>query len=214
MSKSKSKGSYILTLPEYQRIFGTVYSILEGRANTPHACLYFASAGALILNKYYKIRAHAVGGLFMLCTDTDPSVLVFGEIVGGVLKSNSNGFHFWVETEHHIIDFMAPIYSEGAKNYGATKHIARKMFSKDIVSEVDSPKNLVLPGDYLTSPNQELTDELLQDFLDRQLNRDLLEACDQWFEKYPKKMRDMSLQDETGAIHKVEFKFPTIVGAW
>lgn len=214
MNKSNSKRRHILTLPHYKRIFGTIYSILKGRADTPHACLFFAAAGALILNKYYKIPARAVGGSFILCTDADPSVIVFGEVVDGVLESNGNGFHFWVQTEHHIIDFMAPIYGDGTKNYGATKHVDRKMFSKEITSEANSPNDLVVPGDYFTNPNLELTEELIDNFLDRHVNTDLLQACDQWFEKYPKKMRDISLKDETGSVHEVRFKFPTIIGAW
>lgn len=214
MKKSDSKRRHILTLPDYKRIFGTIYSILEGRADTPHACLFFASAGALILNKYYKVPARAVGGSFMLCTDADPSVIVFGEVVDGVLESNDNWFHFWVQTEHHIIDFMAPVYGDGTKNYGSTKRVERKMFSKEITSEVDSPNGLVAPGDYFTNPNLELTEELIDNFLGHQLNMDLLQACDMWFEKHPKKMRDISLKDETGSVHEVQFKFPTITGAW
>jgi hypothetical protein len=214
VNKSILKHRRILTLPDYKRIFGTIYSILKGRADTPHACLFFASAGVLILNKYYKVPARAVGGSFMLCTDVDPSVMVFGEVVDGVLESNGNWFHFWVQTEHHIIDFMAPVYSDGAKNYGSIKCIERRMFIKEITSEADSPNDLVAPGDYYTNLNLELTEELIDNFLGHHVNTYLLQACDMWFEKHPKKMRSISLKDETGAVHEVQFKFPTITGAW
>ncbi len=205
---------YVLTLPEYKRIFGTIYSILEGRANTPHACLFFASAGALILNKHYKISARAIGGAFMVCTDADPSVIVFGKVVDGLLESSGDGFHFWVQTEHHIIDFMAPIYAECTMSLGATKRVPRKMLQKEISTEAASPNDLVAPGNFFTIPNFELTEDLIDNFLNRHTNTDLLQACDRWFEKYPKRMRDISLLDDTGAVHRVRFEFPTISGVW
>lgn len=204
----------ILTLPEYNRMFGTIYSILEGRADTPHACLFFASAGALILNKHYKHPARAVGGAFMLCTDDDPSVMVFGQVVDGVITSSGDGFHFWVQTEHHIIDFMAPIYAENLKNLGVTKDVPRKMFQKSIAKESLSPNELTTSGDFFTNPNLRLTEELIDNFLSSRSTTDLLQACGRWFAKYPRKMSDISLLDDTGNIHKVRFESPAIRGAW
>jgi hypothetical protein len=215
LKKSNAGGKrLILTLHEYNRIFGTIYSILDDRADTPHACLFFACAGALILNKYYKVPARAVGGTFMLCTDADPSVMVFGEVVDGAITSSGDGFHFWVQTEHHIIDFMAPIYDEGLKNRGATKDVPRKMFQQPISAESSSPNDLFSPGAFFTNPNLELTEELIDNFLSSLTTTDLLQACDRWFQKYPKKMREMSLRDDRGAVHKVPFEFPAITGAW
>lgn len=205
---------FILTLPEYDRIFKTIYSVLEGRANTPKACLFFASAGALILNKYYKIPASAVGGAFMLCTESVPSVLVFGKIVDGILVSDSEGFHFWIQTESHVIDFMAPIFGKSIDSKGFNKPIPRKMFQRSINDEAVSPNDLSATGDYYTSPNPELTDEMIDKFLGRHFNTDLLLACDSWFKKHPKKMEDMSLGDDTGRIHKLQLSGPSLTGAW
>ena len=49
MAKDKAASPKLqLTLPEYGRIYEVIYSVLEGRANTPFACMFFAAAGALI----------------------------------------------------------------------------------------------------------------------------------------------------------------------
>jgi len=212
MRKSKATTKkFILTLPEYGRIFQTIYSILEGRANTPQACLFFASAGALILNKHYKIPARAVGGAFMLCTDSDPSVLVIGKIINGILVSDGDGFHFWIQTENHVIDFMAPIFNEAIEGKGFNKSIPRKMFQRSIDDEVASPDDLSKSGDYFANPNLELTDELIDNFLDHYSNTDLLLACDHWFKKHPKKMESMSLRDGRDPL---QLSAPTVTGAW
>lgn len=43
MDKSgKGPPRLLLTLPEYDRIYKVIYSALEGRANTPRACMFFA----------------------------------------------------------------------------------------------------------------------------------------------------------------------------
>lgn len=209
-----SAKKFILSLPEYDRIYKTIYSVLDGRANTPHACLFFASAGALILNKHYKIPARAVGGAFMLCTDDDPSVMVIGKIVNGILVSDSCGFHFWIQTESHVVDFMAPIFNESIEGKGFNKLIPRNMFQRSIDDEGESPSDLSAPGDYFTNPNLELTDELIDRFLGHHSSTDLLLACDHWFKKHPKKMEDLSLGDDTGCIHKLQLSAPQISGAW
>ncbi|MBQ4762012.1 DUF2026 domain-containing protein [Pectobacterium versatile] len=38
-----------LSSQEYERIYQIIYSVLEGRANTPHVCMFFAIVGFFIL---------------------------------------------------------------------------------------------------------------------------------------------------------------------
>lgn len=215
MAKDKAASPKLqLTLPEYNRVYEIIFSVLEGRARTPFACMFFAAAGALILNKHYKIPARAVAGAFLLCADPAPSVISIAKNEGGVVTSDRDGFHMWVQTETHVIDFMAPIFNEAIKGKGYTGVLPRKMFQRPLSLESESIDELHAPGSYFTMPNIELTDELVDSLFDRPANVDLLNAVDRWFKKYPKKLDDLSLLNDLGEVHKLTLSAPRISGAW
>lgn len=204
----------LLTLPEYRRIYEVIYSVLEGRANTPFACMFFAAAGALILNKHYRIPARAVAGAFLLCTDPAPSVISIAKNDDGVVTSDRNGFHMWVQTKTHVIDFMSPIFNEAVKGKGYPGTVPRRMFQRPLSAEVESIEQLRTPGDYFTIPDIELTSELIDSLYDRPANVDLLNAVERWFKKYPKKLDELSLVNDLGEIYKLTLRAPAISGAW
>lgn len=215
MTKGKAPSPKLqLTLPEYRRIYEVIYSVLEGRANTPFACMFFAAAGALILNKHYKIPARAVAGAFLLCTDPTPSVISIAKNEDGMVTSDRNGFHMWVQIETHVIDFMAPIFNEAIKGKGYPGTVPRKMFQRLLSEEAESIDQLRMSGDFYTMPNIELTDELVDSLFDRPANVDLLNAVDRWFKKHPKKLDDLSLLNDLGEVHKLTLSAPAISGAW
>jgi len=203
-----------LTLPEYRRIFDVIYSVLDGRANTPYACMFFAITGALILQEHYKVIARPVAGAFLLCVDPTPSVISIAKAEGGLITSDLKGFHMWVQTQTHVIDFMAPIFDESIKGRGYSSSVPRRMFQRPLSVEVASIEHLRVPGDYYTIPNIELTKERVQTFMDRPSHMDLLSAANRWFKKYPKKMDDLSLLNDLGDIHKLTLRAPTISGSW
>lgn len=215
MAKDKAASPKLqLTLPEYNRIYEVIYSVLEGRANTPFACTFFATAGALILNKHYKIPARAVAGAFLLCTDPAPSVISIAKNENGMVASDRDGFHMWVQTETYVIDFMAPIFRESVGGKGYSISVPRRMFQRPLSTEAESIDKLHVPGDYFTIPNIELTDELVDSLLDRDGSVDLLKTVDRWFKKYPKKLDDMSLLNDLGEVHRLTLRAPRISGAW
>lgn len=120
----------------------------------------------------------------------------------------------WIQTETHAIDFMTPIFKESIKSSGNGMTVPRKMFQRPLSEETDLIEELTKPGDYFTIPNPELTKELIDSFTDRDGNMDLVLAADRWFEKYPKKMDDLSLMDDLGKVHKLILSAPPIKGAW
>ncbi len=203
-----------LTLPEYRRIYEVIYSVLEGRANTPFACMFFAAAGALILNKHYRIPARAVAGAFLLCVNPAPSVISIAKNEDGMVTSDRDGFHMWVQTETHVIDFMAPIFNEAVKGKGYPGTVPRKMFQRSLSAEMESIEELRAPGDYFTLPNIELTSELIDSVFDRPATVDLLNAVDRWFKKYPKKLDDLSLLNDLGEISKLSLHAPAFSEVW
>lgn len=203
-----------LTLPEYHRIYEVIYSVLEGRANTPFACMFFATIGAFILSDHYKIAARPVAGAFFLCVDPEPFGISFAKNEDGMISSDLDGFHMWVQTQTHVIDFMAPIFNESIEGKGYPKTVPRKMFQRPLSVEAQSIDELRIPGDYFTLPNIELTNERVQTFMDRPTYMDLLGAANSWFKKYPKKMDDLSLLDDLGKIHPLKLSAPAVSGAW
>lgn len=203
-----------LTPPEYDRIYEVIYSVLEGWANTPFACMFFATAGALILNKHYKISARPVAGGFLLCADSTPSVISIAKNENGLISSDIDGYHMWVQTQTRVIDFMAPIFNESIKGKGHSFTVPRKMFQRPLSTESESIDAISIPGDYFTLPNIELTNERIQSFMDRTSHMDLLNAVDRWFKKHPKKLDDLSLLNDLGEVAKLTLNAPPISGAW
>lgn len=47
----------LILFPDYKRIFGVIFSVLDGRAHTAHACILFSLVGAMILKTKYRIQA-------------------------------------------------------------------------------------------------------------------------------------------------------------
>jgi hypothetical protein len=203
-----------LTLPEYNRIYEVIYSVLEGRANTPFACMFFATVGALILKEHHKIAARPVAGAFFLCVDPESFGISFAKNKDGSVTSDLDGFHMWVQTKTHVIDFMAPIFNESIEGKGCHKTIPRKMFQRHLSSEAESIDDLRAPGDYFTLPNIELTIERVLTFMDRPSYVDFLDAANRWFKKYPRKLDDLSLLNDLGEVHELTLSAPPISGAW
>jgi Protein of unknown function (DUF2026) len=205
--------SLLLTLPEYDRIFKVIYSVLDGRANTPHACMFFSAAGALLLNKHHKIPAKLVAGAFLLQTGQDAAIFIGGKN-GNEIVSSETEFHCWIQTDHHIIDFMSPIFKESFKDSSMKTPIARKMFQRLLQDESPSINEMSRSGDFYAIPNIDVTENLVDKITRKLTIMDLLDVCDTWYEKYPKKVPDMVLLDDLGQVHKLELKGPAIVGAW
>jgi hypothetical protein len=204
-----------LALPEYDRIFKVIYSILDGRKNAPHSCMFFAAAASLLLNQRHKIRARFVAGAFLLYTGTQQDeVILIGGKNGNEIISNENEFHCWVQTELHIIDFMSPIFREALIKYGTDSPIPRKMFQRLLSDEAPSIDSMQKTGDFFVIPNLELTEMLLDRVTNTSSAVDLLHACYKWYRKHPQKLPDMALCDDLGQIQQLKLTGPAIVGAW
>ena len=163
-----------LTLPEYDRVFRVIYSVIEEHANTPRACMFFSFVGASILEQKLKIKAWPVAGAYVLFLDSEScDALTFGAFENDTLISHREAFHCWIQTEEFAIDFMAPIFNESMKSKGYTRSVPRKMFQRPLEDAVELLDELGKPGDFALSPNRELTKELLQTFLSSAASTDL-----------------------------------------
>ena len=200
-----------LTAKEYERIYQVIHAVLEDRANTPHACMFFAIAGAFILNKHHGIAARPVAGAFLLCVDPTPSVLSIGKSEGNTISWDQNNFHMWVQTENHIVDFIAPIFRESVQG---RIDVPRRMLQRNQENESPSIDDLSSPGDFYTLPDPDLSEYFVNEFMDRPNHVDLLLAIDAWYKPYPTPLQDMALLDKYGKVEPIKIFAPRLDGSW
>lgn len=169
----------------------------------------------MVLNKHYKITARAVAGGFAICINAKPEVALFGQAENGRVSSSPGGFHMWVQTEAHVIDFMAPIYPEAFADAGPATTIPRQMLQRPLTTEAGSLDELNTPGAFYTLPDPDMTAAMIDEFLGRPQNTDLLAIADSWYGgRRRKQKRAFTMQDNFG--ERIELRLPatTVTKAW
>lgn len=205
-----------LPLPDYQRIYQVIYSVLEasGNAKTHRACIFFATAGMLILREHYKRNATLSAGSMALKVDEASStVLVYGRQENGEWVYDSNGFHAWVECDGWLIDFMAPIMGVAFKEDGATLDIPRNMLQKPLKDRLPSPEAIQHVGEFFCHHDSAVAESVLDsqppEFVD------LIHMCLAWYRRPPKKLASIGMaSNQGGAPVTLTLKAPFIQGFW
>ncbi len=169
----------------------------------------------MVLSKHYKIKAQAVAGGFALCVNAQPQVAFFGQAADGRVVTSSTGFHMWVQTETHIIDFMAPIFPEAFADTDPPLSVPRRMLQRLMATEATDLNTLVAPGDFFTLPDPELTETLIDAFLGRDMDRDLLLVAEAWFgnRRQPQK-KTFQMTDSDGLIFDLSLPRTIAWGSW
>jgi hypothetical protein len=208
---------FLLTLSEYNRIYQVAHGVLQGipDASAGKACLFFAAFGGYVLNQQYKIATQIVAGAFSLCLSDANEVASFGKIENDRLVSGPDAFHMWLQTDTHIIDFMAPIYREAFAGGQTRTIIPRKMMQRHCDEEAESLDALVRAGDFRYFPDPDLSELLLDKFVSRQVNRDVLQVAATWYgNRRTKQAPNFSMLDEKGRITKLSLAKTLATGAW
>lgn len=207
-----------VTLLEYERLFRTIHTVIENEGGDPSkACLFFAIAGAYLLSRHHRLtNARPVAGIagYNLRTLTN-LFIVLGTIENGKLLSNEDNFHCWIEIDGWIIDLTAPLFDDMAPidRKGAT--ISRFMFQKQMLGNVDAFEGLSIPGAYMHVPNDELTEKLMEHFAKKPAHSDLVNICEQWYVRPPKKMQPfIRIGDQPDKLKDVHLSRIRITGAW
>jgi hypothetical protein len=173
---------FAITLSEFNRIHQVIHGTIKQEGNPGKGCTFFACVGALILNQHFNIKARAVAGGFAMCVEPGKAVF-FGRDKDGHIEWDSDGFHMWVQTDTHIIDFMSPIFHEAFAEAQQEMAVPRKMFQKQFREEAASLDALHKPGDFFTLPDADLTEQLIDHILERDINRDFIEIANAWYGK-------------------------------
>lgn len=205
----------LLPLADYQRIYQVIYSVLEtsGIARTHRACMFFASAGTLILREHYKLKAMlSVGSMALMVHEATAQVAIYGMEENGEWVYDSNGFHAWVECDGWLIDFMAPIMGKAFLEDGGTFPIPAKMLQKPLSEGLEHYRAIQHEGEFFALSDAKVAEEVL-DCQGVEFN-DLIKVCLRWFRKPPKALQPLALASTTGAPQPLVLRAPTIVGVW
>jgi len=205
----------LLPFLDYQRIYQVTYSVLEasGIAVTHRACLFFASAGVLILRDHYGLAATLSAGTMALMIDeVKADVVVYGREQDGVFVKDEDAFHAWVECDGWLIDFMAPIMGLALREDGHPREVPRRMMQKPLVDQQPSLAAIQHVGDFFVDHDRVLTESLL----DTQAVQfsDLVKVCLAWFRRPPKPLKEMGMGDSHGQTKRLVARAPSIEGVW
>lgn len=204
-----------LTLGEYNRIHQITRGVLRNVVEAERSCISFATFGAYVLQEHYQIPALPVAGNFGLCVGEGPSLILFGKGDHGRIVSESDGFHMWVQTPTHIIDFMAPIFREAAGTLLGGTVVPRKMLQRQISTQATSPNRVKTTGDFFTLPDPKLTKRLLANFVSVPANQDLLMIADEWFaSSHLKQQQTFAMTNELGEVYRLSLPNSVATGAW
>ena len=208
---------FLLPLSEFNRIYQVAHGVLQGvpGATAEKACLFFAAFGGYVLNQQYKIRTRVVGGTFAFCLGDASEVAIFGKLENGQLVSGPDAFHMWLVTETHIIDFMAPIYREAFADRPMPTSLPRKMMQRRLEEEAASLDAFTRAGDFRYFPDPDLTDRLLDNFLGRPMNADLIQVAAAWYgNRRARQAPTFAMSDEKGGTTRLSLATTVASGAW
>lgn len=206
----------VIPLPDYERIFRVIYSVIDEHANTPHACIFFALVGAAILETKYKIQATPVAGAAAFAVDgKSGTVSTFGQVLGSQFVPSEDHFHCWVQSRGIVLDFMAPLFRESLATFGHKIAVPRRMFQKPLREMASSILDIRGEGGFFLQPDPELTCDVIKSFSERPMNKDLANACLNWYARPPKRLSaNMGIRDDEGKTYLLSPRGPSVEGVW
>lgn len=209
------KSRPLLPLPDYQRIYQVIYSVLEASevATTHRACILFTIAGTLILREHYKLPATISAGFMgMMVDEKSSSVAMYGRMENGP-QSDSQAFHAWVECKGWLIDFMAPIMGVAFKADGHALNLPQRMLQTRLDEQKASINDLHRVGDFYLEHDSALAESLIDSQSAGAI--DLAEVCATWFRRPPSALKELALGGNCqGTPKKLALRAPSIDGVW
>jgi Protein of unknown function (DUF2026) len=205
----------LLPLPDYQRIYQVIYSVLEASdiALTHRACIVFAAVGTMILRDQYGLPATISAGCMALMVDEQKAnVVIYGREEDGVFVNDERAFHAWVDCDGWLIDFMAPIMGVSLQEDGRDWHVPRWMLQKPLTDRKARIGEIQHLGEFFLRHDRSLTESLIDG--QSVLSGDLMKVCLAWFRRPPKRLKDIALADSHGPAKTLVVRAPSIDGVW
>lgn len=196
---------------DYHRIYRVINSLLMNEnADPATASMYFSTFGAFILKQHYKLDATPKGGL--AAYNLDGTVILFADHrEDGFVTGAGENFHCWVEADGWAIDFMAPAFSESAKELS----VSSKMFQRPMSDMAISINEIEKSGDFFYLSEPEATARRFAEWRKHAMIGDLATIAAKWFRKSPRQIpSSISIEGQHGAIKEVPLVGNSLVGAW
>ena len=196
---------------DYHRIYRVINSLLiNENADPASACMYFSTFGAFILEHHYKVKATPKGGLAAYNLGGD-LILFADHREDGYVTGAGENFHCWVEAEGWAIDFMAPAFSQAARELS----VPSKMFQRPLSSMASSLNELTQSGDFFYKSEPEATARRFADWRKQAMIGDLATIAATWFRKSPKQMQSaISVSDKNDKTKMIPLSGNALTGAW
>lgn len=204
-------------MADYQRIHQVIYTVLDSAdKSTAGGCIFFSIFGAYMLETIYKKKAIPVAGSAFYLLDNESGITSsFAHMDGEIITSSKQAFHCWIQCEGYVIDFMAPVFKESLQSKGYINNVPRKMFQKKLTNMSSNWDELMEEGDFYHLPNIDLTKDILQSFMSKHSNKDLLNVCLSWYTKPPKAiLNTLGLMSDDGTRVNMKLNKLELVGAW
>lgn len=204
----------LLPLPDYQRIYQVIYSVLEASevVRTHRACILFTIAGTLILREHYKLPATIGAGFMGMMVDEKSSTVAMYGRMGDRPESDGQAFHAWVECQGWLIDFMAPIMGMAFKEDGYPLDLPRWMLQKPLAERKSNINELQQVGDFYLEHDSALAESLIDSQSVGAI--DLAKVCLAWFRRPSSALKELALGGSHGKPKKLVLRAPSIEGIW
>ena len=206
---------FAITLSEFNRVYQVAHGTIANEATVERSCVFFSIVGSYVLNNCLGVAARPVAGGFLMRPVIESNCIVFAKEEDGRWSWGDDAFHMWVETEDHIIDYMSPIYREAFAKAEFSADIPRKIFQVRKDAESLSPNELEHIGAFFTFPDSALSAELIDLFVSRPINTDLLNVAATWFGHAKKRLRpSMQMMSSDGKLQTLTVPGTFARSAW
>lgn len=156
---------------------------------------------------------------FNLITANDNSFgkSTLAKLLFWTLGGDPEAFHAWIECNGVVIDLLAPLFRENLLYLkpDSALRLPRKMFQRPFTQMASSPFELIKEGDFFVATNRSLTNEMIQHFMSRPMNKDLVEVCKHWYKPSPKSMQpQLEMGSNDGTVTLMKLDKTELVGKW
>lgn len=205
---------FVLPLNDFNRIHQVAHGVLRDVGDIKIACTWFNIFGAFMLEQQYGIKARPMAGGFAMCVAENRN-LIYGREDDGEWIVDDEGYHMWVETPTHVLDFTSPIYREVFSVAQPDIVLPRKMVQKPIGEQKATLDEIQAVGDFLVMPDARLTALMIQRFMAKPASTDLIQIATHWFGNRRAKQRGTSqMINDLGEVTTLSLPPVVANGAW
>ncbi|CAD7740609.1 hypothetical protein LMG31884_46880 (plasmid) [Xanthomonas hydrangeae] len=221
-----------LSIADFARLHGVIRTVLAGTgtalSDMTKSCVFFALAGAYLLEKRHGLRARpAFGAAFIAVAERNGGldILSFAKRDADDDRWYSDGdaFHAWIEVTDAanavwLVDLTSPLYPENIRMHTPGAKAPYKAFVQPFSAMLGHPDELQLggrPGDFFVQANPARAADMMVRATSSMRLGDLVDAINAWYVPVPGAMpAKMLLGSSTGVARELTFTQPRLAGYW